>query len=180
MLRDLDIYLRGLAPGVIVTWNGARFDLPFLSDRARTCGVRLGLELTTDTASRSPHAPLHGHAGGYFASWFGHRHLDAYRVYRADVGAMLHLPCGLKSLASFMGFRPVEVDRDQIHNLDTGQLHEYVASDATLTRLLALRRWQTAKHSIDPVLAEVHTSVEVLVLAGPNLDGESDVQRISV
>ena len=32
-----------LPPGIIASWNGALFDLPFLADRARACGVGLGL-----------------------------------------------------------------------------------------------------------------------------------------
>ena len=149
ILRDLDAALVELAPGVITTWNGARFDLPFLSDRAQRHGVSLGLVLEADPFSRSPHEPLPGHVGGYIASWYQHQHLDAYRVYRADVGAMMHLPCGLKALARLMGLSPVEVDREAIHELSREELHDYVASDAIITRLLALRRWETAKLSID-------------------------------
>ena len=35
MLRDLDQLLQELPAGVLVTWNGAAFDLPFLAERAR-------------------------------------------------------------------------------------------------------------------------------------------------
>ena len=151
ILHDLDAAIAALAPGVITTWNGARFDLPFLSDRAALHGATLGLCLHADDVSRSPHEPLPGHEGGYFATWYEHRHLDAYRVYRADVGAFLHLPCGLKMLARFVGLSPVEVDRKRVHDLTAQELHDYVASDAIMTRELALRRWQTAKQSIDAV-----------------------------
>ena len=61
----------------------------------------------------------------------------------------MHLPCGLKTLARFMGLSPVEVDRERIHELSTDELHTYVASDAIITRELALRRWPTAAASID-------------------------------
>lgn len=149
LLMHLDRAISELDPGVITTWNGARFDLPFLADRAATVGVELGLRLAPDTHSRSRHEPLPGHAGGYFASWHEHRHLDTYRVYRADVGAIMHLPCGLKSLARFVGLSPVEVDRERIHELSTEQLHAYVASDAVMTRELTLRRWKTAAAFID-------------------------------
>ena len=89
--------------------------------------------------------------GGYTASWYQHRHLDAYQVYRADVGASLGLPCGLKPLARMVGLSPVEVDRARIHELTDTELERYVASDAVLTRELALRRWTTARLSIDPI-----------------------------
>ena len=48
LLRSLDRHLRRLPAGVLVTWNGSGFDLPFLADRARACRVRLGLSLTAD------------------------------------------------------------------------------------------------------------------------------------
>lgn len=151
LLCDLDAALSELDPGVIVTWNGARFDLPFLADRARACDVYWGLVLTPDEQRTSHRDPLPGHVGGYRASWHDHRHLDAYQVYRADVGASLGLPCGLKQLSRFVGLHPVEVDRTKIHALSQHELAEYVASDAILTRELALRRWSTARLAIDQV-----------------------------
>jgi len=147
---------------VLVTWNGARFDLPFVADRARHRGVELGLHLTVDPGRRSHRDPLPGHAGGYRAVWHGHRHLDAYQVYRADVGASLHLPCALKSLARMVGLEPVEVDRTAIHDLDAEQLDAYVASDATITRELALRRWSTAHLAIDSVPTPAGASQSIL------------------
>jgi DNA polymerase elongation subunit (family B) len=149
LLIDLDNAIAELSPGVLVTWNGARFDLPFLADRARTAGVTLGLDLTADDRTRSRREPLPGHTGGYLGRWYTHQHLDAYAVYRADVGASLRLPCGLKPLARMLGLTPVEVDRTEIHELTPTQLSEYVASDAILTRELALRRWPTASRAID-------------------------------
>ena len=153
MLRRLDQHLAELPNGVIVTWNGSRFDLPFISDRARHLGLTLGLRLRPDHRYRSSRDPLPGHIGGYVASWHDHCHLDAYVVYRNDVGASLHLPCGLKPLARLVGLDPVEVDREAIHALSPAALAEYVASDAVLTRELALRRWPTASRSIDAYLA---------------------------
>ncbi|MFT7475094.1 MAG: hypothetical protein ACI81L_002028 [Verrucomicrobiales bacterium] len=149
ILTALDDAIAALPPGVLVTWNGSRFDLPFLSDRARTNGMTLGLRLTIDPHHRSSRDPLPGHAGGYLACWHEQRHLDAYIVYRADVGASLGLPCGLKPLSRFLGFSPVEVDRTAIHELSAKELEDYVASDAILTRELALRRWMTASRAID-------------------------------
>ncbi len=151
IVRELDEAIAELPPGVLVTWNGSRFDLPFLADRARLLGLVLGLELAPDPHHRSRHEPLPGHAGGYIASWHQQRHLDAYAVYRADVGASLGIPCGLKPLSKMLGLRPVEVDRAAIHELSGEALNEYVASDAILARELALRRWPTASRSIDVV-----------------------------
>lgn len=151
ILHDVDATFAELEPGVITTWNGARFDLPFISDRAALLGVSLGLKLSPDVFFRSRHEPLPGHAGGYVAAWYDHHHLDAYRVYRADVGAVMGLPCSLKMLARFVGLEPVEVDRERIHDLSTQELHDYVASDAIMTRDLALRRWPTALQHVDSI-----------------------------
>lgn len=151
ILYQLNEYLRDLPVGVIATWNGARFDLPFISDRAGLRCIDLGLKLEADHRTRIRRDPLPGHDGGYRARWFEHGHLDAYAVYRADVGASLGIPCGLKPLSQMMGFRPVEVDRGAIHELSDDELDDYVASDAYLTRELALRRWPTASLAIDKI-----------------------------
>lgn len=152
LLSQLDAYLEQLSPGVLVTWNGARFDLPFLADRARVCDVDLGLRLVADSRSRTHREPLPGHSGGYLARWYQHSHLDAYAVFRADVGASLGIPCGLKPLARFLGLAPVEVDASAIHTLSKDDIDAYVASDAEITRELALRRWPTASQAIDQLL----------------------------
>lgn len=149
ILSETNQALASLDPGVLVTWNGARFDLPFIDDRSKIAGVDIGLRLTADVLTRSTHDPLPGHAGGYWATWHQHVHLDAYRAYRSDVGAMMGLPCGLKSLARFVGITPVEVERERIHELKTDELHAYVSSDAIITRQLALQRWATASRHID-------------------------------
>ena len=148
LLRGLDQLMADLAPGVVITWNGAAFDLPFLADRARCRGVELGLELRHDpTIPRRD--PLPGRPGAYRASWYGHRHLDGYQLYRADVGVALGLSCGLKPLSRLVGLPVVEVDREHIHLLDDPTRRAYVASDARLARLLVERRWNTARRAID-------------------------------
>lgn len=149
LLQDLDDRLAELEPGVLATWNGAAFDLPFIADRAAVNGIDLGLELQLDPRLGSRHAPLPGHRGAYRAVWFGHRHLDAYRVYRGDVGPALRISCSLKSIARFVGLVPVEVDRTRIHDLTNEALHAYAASDARLARILTERRWATASRCID-------------------------------
>ena len=121
LLVDLDDRLARLDPGVIATWNGGAFDLPFLADRAALYGMRLGLTLQAD-ASISVHSPLPGHEGAYRASWYRHSHLDAYRVYGG-----------------------------QAQDLSNEALHAYPASDARLARILAERRWPSAMRCIDKV-----------------------------
>lgn len=154
LFPSLDAHLAGLEPGVLATWNGAAFDLPFLADRARSCGVPLGLRLRPDPTLALRGDPLPGHESAYRAVWHGHRHLDAYRVYRADVGLLLRVSCSLKSIARLVGFSPVEVDRNRIHDLTREALHAYASSDARLARALAERRWASASRHIDEIAAE--------------------------
>jgi DNA polymerase elongation subunit (family B) len=159
LLRRLDDGLIERPPGVLVTWNGARFDLPYLASRAARLGVELGLALEIDRQRRDPRAPLPGHAGAYRARWHDHAHLDVYRSYQADVGRLLGLPCTLKSVARLVGLDPVEVDASQVHALAPGVLGAYVASDAACTRELARRRWATAAPAIDVVTRTVPSRV---------------------
>lgn len=128
MIADLDRVLTELPAGVLVTWNGGGFDLPFLRYRADLLGLRLGLDLRRDLA------------GIHRARWHGHRHVDGYQLFRADVGASLRLPCGLKPLARFVGLPVIEVDRERIHELTPAERGAYVASDARLARALVARR----------------------------------------
>jgi DNA polymerase elongation subunit (family B) len=147
LLSSLDELLGGLPPGVVITWHGAGFDLPFLADRAAFTGIRLGLELVLDRAIEV-RRPLAGHAGAYRARWGAHTHLDAYQLFR-DVGRAVMLSCSLKSMARFFGLEPVEVDRARIHDLDLADLSAYVASDAALARQLASLRWHAASRFLD-------------------------------
>jgi uncharacterized protein YprB with RNaseH-like and TPR domain len=149
VLAALDAHLAGLPAGVLVTWNGGAFDLPFLAARARRAGVDLGLELAWDPAGYRPgRAPLPGHLGTYAAAWYGHDHLDAYRAWRTLVDA--DEPCGLKAVARAEGFEPVEVDDiTRLHTVGPAELRRYVASDAALARQLADRRWGQVRRFID-------------------------------
>ncbi len=168
LLRRLDQRLSQLPPGVLATWNGATFDLPFLSDRAERLDVGLGLRLRADPGIVLRHAPLPGHTGGYRGAWHGHRHLDAYRLYRGDVGPALRVSCSLKSIARLVGLAPVEVDRTRIHDLSHEVLHAYASSDARLARILAERRWATASRALDKLPIDA---------GGPTDPGPSDGER---
>ncbi len=151
LLAAVDEDLARRRPGVIVTWNGASFDLPFLASRAEAVGLELGLQLRHDP-TLSVRSALPGHEGAYRARWHGHRHLDAYRVWRNDLHRVVDVSCSLKSVARLTGHVPVEVDRERVHELSAAALHDYVVSDARLARLLALRRWSTATPFVDDPL----------------------------
>jgi uncharacterized protein YprB with RNaseH-like and TPR domain len=149
ILFDVDQRLRDLPTGVIATWNGAAFDLPFLADRAGLHGLELGLRLQFDPTLAMRRAPLPGHRGAYRGAWYGHGHIDAYRLYRGDVGPSLRVSCSLKSIARLVGLSPIEVDRDRIHDLSNEALHAYASSDARLARVLTERRWPSASRFVD-------------------------------
>ncbi len=151
ILWALDQRLRELPPGVIATWNGSAFDLPFIADRAALWQLPLGLAIAADPRIRHRHDPLPGHDHCYRAAWYDHAHLDAYRLYRDDVGPALRISCSLKSIARFVGLAPIEVDRTRIHDLSREALHAYASSDARLARILAERRWSTASRRLDTV-----------------------------
>lgn len=149
ILRELDRALAGLEPGVLVTWNGSSFDLPFLADRAARAGIALGLRIRHDPGIVLSREPLAGHPGAYRARWHGHGHLDGYRLYRAEIDPESGISCGLKPLARHFGLEVVEVERDRIHELEPAELRRYVASDAWLARELVARRWASAAHAVD-------------------------------
>lgn len=127
--------------GVLVTWNGSVFDLPFLADRARILGVEdwFGhLELTPDPSIVPKYDPLPGHDGGYRATWNGLPHIDMAYVDKDECLAA-GVSWSLKPWAKHLGMDPVEVDRTRMHELTREELDAYVASDAIITHTLAAR-----------------------------------------
>ena len=142
LLERVDQRIAALGPAILVTWNGARFDLPFVAHRAAVLGIELGLRLGGDAGS--------GEHGGP-ARWRWHQmvHLDGYRLYRGDVGRTFGLSCALKSLARLTGIRAVELDRSRLHTFSEAEVTEYVASDARVAVELVLRRLPTALWAAD-------------------------------
>ncbi|MCP3853272.1 MAG: hypothetical protein GY745_20785 [Actinomycetia bacterium] len=131
LLAGLDHRLQGLEPGVIVTWDGARFDLPFIAARARVWDTPLHLHLEARPGSD----------GSFNAMWGPHRHLDARRLY--DQAGRGRTRFGRRRAA---GSAPPE--------LGSEALHANPASDARLARTLADRRWGVARRSIDRLVAQ--------------------------
>lgn len=146
ILQTVDAYLRAAAPGVLVTWFGSGFDLPFLAARARRHRVRLGLRVRPDPAPAGCRQPAAA-ARPIRARWYRHLHLDAYVLYRGLEPP--GLSCALKPLARRHGFEPVEADPTAVHALDARALERYVASDARLARLLAEAAWLEAGQALD-------------------------------
>jgi hypothetical protein len=149
ILRALDARLAGLPTGVVATWNGSAFDLPFLADRARILGIDLGLKLCLDRRLTLHRAPLPGHAGAYRASWHDHGHLDTFRIYGGGASAAQRL--SLRSLGRLVGIGAQQVHPARTQTLSNEALHACAPSDARLARVLAERRWPAAARMIDRV-----------------------------
>ncbi len=152
MLFNLDKYLAALPPGLIVTWNGAFFDLPFLDTRRRILSRppsstlrSFGLRLIPQPGLTPRYDYIGDHTCGYTAVWLregdsgaGHLHLDisfAYKKVAADLG----VKHALKPVARALGIEVIEVDRERMHLLTQAQRTAYAASDTRATRDLAIR-----------------------------------------
>jgi DNA polymerase elongation subunit (family B) len=143
LLVALDRYLLGLQPGLIATWNGAVFDLPFIADRADAVGVQLGLELSADRSIVPKYEFLPGHNSAYQGSWASsgsvpHAHMDVAYALKENARA-LNIAWSLKPVARHYGLSPMEVDRTAVHLLSAEEQDAYVASDARVTAALAAR-----------------------------------------
>ena len=164
ILRTLDARLAALPRGVIATWNGAAFDLPFVADRARILGIDLGLDLLLDRRLTLQRAPLPGHAGAYRASWHGHGHLDTYRLYGADRGP--GPLTSLRNIGRLLGLGATDCRPNRKHDLTNEALHAHAPSDARLARVLAERRWPAAARLVDRV---DHAEAEPVAVAARRL-----------
>jgi hypothetical protein len=141
ILERTDHRVAELGAGLLVTWNGAGFDLPFVEQRARMLGLELGLRTIEDPVRRSRREPARN---AVRAQWHRLVHLDGYQLYRADVGHTLGLSCGLKPLARLIGLSPVELDRTTLHTREPSEVAQYVASDARIAAELVRRRMPAA------------------------------------
>jgi len=152
MLFNLDKHLAALPPGLIVTWNGAFFDLPFLYTRRRILSLppsstlrQFGLHLIPQPGLTPKYDYIGDHTCAYAAVWsrgndsgVPHQHLDisfAYKKVAADLG----VKHSLKPVAKALGIKVIEVDRERMHLLTPAQRTAYAASDTRATRELAIR-----------------------------------------
>jgi len=144
LLTRVDEALRS-RHGLLLTWNGAGFDLPFIAVRSRVLGIEtsIGLETRHDPALPVKYAPPAGLGDPVRARWHATAHVDVAHLYRPF--AEEHgLQWSLKPIARRHGLEPVEVDRTAIHELSPAELEAYVASDAIVTLDLARRLPVTA------------------------------------
>lgn len=158
LLRDFADLLRSLPAGLLVGWNSSGFDLPFLHTRARTSWcprLLVGLHLTPQRGLTPKYGFLPGHDCAYSATLRAgdgtHSHLDiayAWKSFAESFGdtepdqqgrVRPKVTWSLKPVAEAAGIRMVRLDATRLHEFTAQQRAEYVASDASGARLLALR-----------------------------------------
>lgn len=128
--------------GIVATWNGSAFDLPYIVDRALVSDDHYDtygpIRLAPSADRPAKYDPLPGHAGGYLAAVSGHDHVDIAHPYRPiveDAG----VKWSLKPTARHAGLDPVDPpDRANAGVLPVTDRIAYVLSDATITRDLAV------------------------------------------
>ena len=151
MLADLAAWLTNpyREAGVIATWNGAAFDMPFLKTRADMLGVdTLSTILRLELSDLRPikYEPIGGHDGAYLIGVGRHDHVDVMRAWQPWAKEQ-GISAGLKSVAAANNIECVVVDREQIHQLTRQELVAYNLSDVAATYELAelagddLTRW---------------------------------------
>jgi DNA polymerase elongation subunit (family B) len=163
LLRDLDDLLSSCDDGVLATWNGANFDLPFLDSRFARHNVQSSLELAPATDRPPKYCELPGrHPLGYWARWNRLRHLDVAYPYQ-DVADDLGVTWSLKPVAKALGIKMVEVDSAHAADLTPEQLEAYNVSDVAGTAQLAARLQPRTFHRwCDPRLTDPAPLLEFL------------------
>lgn len=135
---------RILGPQLVVTWNGAFFDVSVTVDRARTNGLDLAddlqMHVTANDGSDTFHPVVNkypvmeGHTHPYELVWAGHPHVDLMQVFQDVTGRQASLK---PTSTAQLDLTPIQVDYERMHELSLRQLAEYTASDVMITRQLA-------------------------------------------
>lgn len=139
LLRTLNGWLNDprSEPGVLVTWNGANFDLPFLMIRAQMCAVGINLTGKASIARPSKYPPHPSTGPGRVVMWGPHDHADIMYAYQDP--ALNAGSWRLKSTARAHGLDPIEVDASRMEDLTVAQRVAYNLSDVEITFLLACK-----------------------------------------
>lgn len=155
MLAQFTNLLGALETGVVVTWNGAAFDAPFLAERYQANRMSSPIRLAYDPSILLKYAALPGHPGAYRAAFGSHRHIDIAPIFQ-PVAEALGVRYSLKPMTrAMLGADPIEVTRTRMHDLSSQARRDYVASDAGITLALSQRidpdRFTMLIDSVEPV-----------------------------
>ena len=121
ILGELHAALDYLEPGLIVTWNGAVFDFPYIDSRMGQAGWLAAdrPRLRLQRGLKPKYEPTPGYDGVYAVTWgkqdAPHTHLDvsfAYKQRAADLG----VSHSLKPVCAAMGIPMVELDRTRLRS----------------------------------------------------------------
>lgn len=186
LLGALDATLAELEPGIVATWNGSAFDLPFLADRAGIRGVHLGLRLAADPRRRLRGEVLPGHRHPYRAAWYDHQHLDAARLYRAGRRPLIEVDELLRAVGlpawgrGSRGTGPADAPGAELTH---DALHAFAANDARLVRSLVESRLPGVTRFVDRITVTappVTRSVPTVTTVDARRPARTLVGRISL
>jgi DNA polymerase elongation subunit (family B) len=144
LLRKFTWHMRTLEPGLVVTWNGSFFDLPFIQTRADILAAASPLQIEVDENLKPKYDLLPGYTGGVVGTFDSrrgrvpHQHLDisgAYKQFAADHG----VSWSLKPVCAAAGIDMYEIDRTRLQDYTAAERERYVLSDTNGTLQLAYR-----------------------------------------
>lgn len=142
LLTAFDEAIYDLPAGLIFTWNGTHFDLPFLDTRFGKCGIIHHAFAFEPTPMFAPkYELLPGHDSGLTARVVSktgvHVHIDLMYAGKA-LAESLGVKWALKPVAAALGYEPVELDREHLDRYSDDERRAYAASDARVTRLVGM------------------------------------------
>lgn len=161
LLEELDRLLARLEPGILATWNGAIFDLPYLADRAGARAVHLGLRLAADPRRRFGGETLPGHRTSYRAAWHRHRHLDVASLYRSGRRPLIEVDELLRMVGlhtrnrAQAGIGPADAPGAVLSH---DAVHAFASNDARLVRSLVESRLPGIARQVDRITTTNHPS----------------------
>lgn len=142
LLERVEQYVARTAPGTLVGWNSALFDLAFLSTRSRLISAADGkpeplasLKVFFDPAHRPTWRPLEGHPGGLRGVWGKQIHADIMPAFYEWAQAQ-GMKNKLKVVCKAQGFPMIELDRTKMHEYSDKELIAYQLSDIDGTLFL--------------------------------------------
>ena len=142
LIRRFRDVLRDLPRGVVISWNGAVFDGPFLAKRSDVLGIGPWFRLAADVKIVPKYEPQPGFEPVGLHPIFpavdgSHCHVDvAYRWRNWCDERDVHW--SLKSTAKAVGLNPIEVDREHMDALSVPERMAYNLSDVVATYELSV------------------------------------------